>query len=112
MLVVVASFVLLCDEVMMSSKTGGSLKGIFEPAKAQAAQAVMQPQAAPATPPARNKKAGGRGVRISGYVPPEISEALNDEVITQMTSSRHRVSLNDVLCSILADWHERRKAAQ
>ena len=34
---------------MSSSKTASPLKGIFEPAKAQAAQAVMQPLA-PSTP--------------------------------------------------------------
>jgi hypothetical protein len=96
---------------MASSKTGGPLKGIFEPAKALAAQAVMQPAPPVAEQPgARNRKAGGRGVRVSGYLPVEISEALRDEVIRRTVAERHSVSLNDVLCSILTDWHERRKA--
>jgi hypothetical protein len=93
------------------SKTGGPLKGIFEPAKAQAAQAVMEPRPITSVPPAaRNRKAGGRGVRISGYLPVEISEALRDEVIRRTVADRQPVSFNDVLCSILADWHEARKA--
>jgi len=95
---------------MASSKTGGPLKGIFEPAKAQAAQAVMEPRPAPGVS-ARNRKAGGRGVRVSGYLPAEISEALRDEVIRRTVAERHPVSFNDVLCSILSDWHEGRKAA-
>jgi hypothetical protein len=99
---------------MGSSKTASPLKGIFEPAKAQAAQAVMQPRAATpaaATPAARNRKAGGRGVRISGYLPVEISDALRDEVIRRTVAERRTVSVNDVLCSILAEWHEGRKGA-
>jgi len=95
---------------MMSSKTGGPLKGIFEPAKAQAAQAVMEPHPAASAPAARNRKAGGRGVRISGYLPADISDALRDEVIRRTVEERHPVSFNDVLCSILADWHHSRKA--
>jgi hypothetical protein len=94
----------------MPNKTATPFKEIFEPAKAQAAQAVMQPR--PVTEPiprkqpsARNRKAGGRGVRISGYLPEEISEALRDEVIKRTVAERHTVSFNDVLCSILADWH-------
>jgi hypothetical protein len=95
---------------MASSKTGGSLKGIFEPAKAQAAQAVMEPRPmANPSPAARNRKAGGRGVRVSGYLPVEISEALRDEVIRRTIAGRQTVSFNDVLCSILSDWHEGRK---
>jgi hypothetical protein len=97
----------------MSSKTAAPLKAFFEPAKVQAAQAQMQPL--PATthtaitqPAARNRKAGGRGVRVSGYLPIEISEALRDEVIRRTVSERQTVSLNDVLCSILADWHAAR----
>jgi hypothetical protein len=92
---------------MASSKTGAPLKGIFEPAKAQAAQAVMQPRTAIPTeipPSARNRKAGGRGVRISGYLPVEINEALRDEVIKRTVAGRQTVSFNDVLCSILAEW--------
>jgi hypothetical protein len=97
---------------MASSKTGGPLKGIFEPAKAQAAQAVMEPHpTASPSPSARNRKAGGRGVRISGYLPLEISEALRDEVIRRTIAGRQTVSFNDVLCSILSDWHEGRKGA-
>ena len=90
----------------MFSKTGGPLKSIFEPAKAQAAQAVMEPH--PTTtehPAARNRKAGGRGVRISGYLPLELSDALRDEVIRRTVAERRTVSVNDVLCSILSDWH-------
>lgn len=101
---------------MSSSKTASPLKGIFEPAKAQAAQAVMQPLApstptpAPAVPPAaRNRKAGGRGVRVSGYLPVELSEALRDEVIRRTVAERRSVTLNDVLCSILSDWNASRK---
>lgn len=91
----------------MPSKTAAPLKGIFEPAKAEAAQAVMQPR--PITQPAaRNRKAGGRGVRVSGYLPEEINEALRDEVIRRTVAQRQTVSFNDVLCSILADWHSAR----
>jgi hypothetical protein len=100
---------------MSPSKTAAPLKGIFEPAKAQAAQAVMQPASAPAPVVehgSRNRKAGGRSVRVSGYIPEEINEALRDEVIKRTVATRHSVSFNDVLCSILADWHERQKAAQ
>ncbi len=97
---------------MASSKTGGPLKGIFEPAKAQAAQAIMEPRPTVAQPAAaRNRKAGGRGVRISGYLPVELSDALRDEVIRRTVAERRTVSVNDVLCSILADWHTARKAA-
>jgi len=88
---------------MPSSKTAAPLKGIFEPAKALAAQAVMQPREAP-QPTARNRKAGGRGVRRSAYLPEEIDEALSDEVIRRTVASRRTVSFNDVLCSILEDW--------
>ena len=98
----------------MSSKTAAPLKGIFEPAKAKAAEAIMQPR--PATPvtdqpsaAARNRKAGGRGVRISGYLPIEISDALRDEVIRRTVATRRTVSVNDVLCSILSEWLEGRK---
>ncbi len=100
---------------MAASKTGSPLKGIFEPAKAMAAQAVMQPQAIVETVQAkrdgaRNRKAGGRGVRISGYLPIEISQALQDEVIKRTVAGRHTVSMNDVLCSILSDWFQLQKA--
>lgn len=94
---------------MSSSKTGGSLKGIFEPAKAQAAQAVMEPPPAHNQSAARNRKAGGRGVRISGYLPVELSDALRDEVIRRTVAERRTVSVNDVLCSILSDWNASRK---
>ena len=92
----------------MSSKTAAPLKGIFEPAKAQAAQAVMQPRTSRQST-ARNRKAGGRGVRVSGYLPEDINEALRDEVIRRTVLERQTVSFNDVLCSILADWHARQK---
>lgn len=100
---------------MAVSKTGGPLKGIFEPTKALAAQAVMQPETIAARAPvsqegARNRKAGGRGVRISGYLPVELSQALQDEVVKRTVAERHTVSLNDVLCSILSDWFQGQKA--
>jgi hypothetical protein len=91
----------------MPSKTATPLKQdfkqFFNPDKADAAQAVMEPRRA--SPAARNRKAGGRGVRISGYLPLEISEALRDEVIKRTVSERQTISLNDVLCSILTEWH-------
>ena len=91
----------------MSSKTATPLKQdfkqFFNPAKAEAAQAIVEPRKSP--PTARNRKAGGRGVRISGYLPVEISEALRDEVIRRTVSERQIVSFNDVLCSILTEWH-------
>lgn len=98
---------------MGSSKTASPLKGIFDPAKAKAAEAVMQPPVSADQPStaARNRKAGGRGVRLSGYVPVEISDALRDEVIRRTVSERRTVSVNDVLCSILSEWHEGRKGA-
>jgi hypothetical protein len=92
-----------------TAKTATPFKQIFEPAKVHAAQAVMQPtetkQPNSLSRAARNRKAGGRGVRISGYLPVEISEALRDEVIRRTISERQTVSFNDVLCSILTDWH-------
>ena len=92
----------------MPSKTAAPLKGIFDPVKAEAAQAVMQPRLT-AQPAARNRKAGGRGVRRSAYLPEEIDEALSDEVIKRTVANRRTVSFNDVLCSILADWHAARQ---
>lgn len=94
---------------MPASKTGGSLKSVFEPAKAEAADPLMQPDHSP--PAARNRRAGGRGVRLSGYLPAEIDEALRDEVIRRTVAEHRSVSLNDVLCSILSDWLARRKEA-
>lgn len=96
---------------MPPSKTAAPLKGIFDEAKAQAAEAVMQPSHQPMPAGARNRKAGGRGVRISGYLPAEIEEALRDEVIKRTVAGRRTVSFNDVLCSILSDWTARRKEA-
>jgi hypothetical protein len=99
----------------MSNKTAAPFKEIFSPAKAEAATAVMQPQATPKPrthPTARNRKAGGRGVRISGYLPVEISEALRDEVIKRTVSERKTVSFNDVLCSILVDWYRSHRTKQ
>jgi hypothetical protein len=92
----------------MASKTSAPLKGVFDTAKAQAAEAVMQPDAQE-YPSARNRKAGGRNVRISGYVPPDIDQALRDEVIRRTVESHRTVSFNDVLCSILAEWRERQQ---
>jgi hypothetical protein len=99
---------------MPGGKTGGPLpasKAIFEPAKAQAAEAIMQPRTS--KPAARSRKAGGRSVRISGYIPEEIDEALRDEMIRRTVAEHRSVTLNDVLCSILADWKARQtKAAE
>ncbi len=104
----------------MASKTGGPLKGVFDPEKRAAAAAVMQPQEAPAatvqTPSgataARNRKAGGRNVRISGYIPPEIEAALRDEVIRRTVAERKTVSLNDVLCDALTFWQQQGRGGQ
>jgi hypothetical protein len=90
------------------SKTGAPLKGVFDTAKAQAAEAVMQPGPSHTS---RNRKAGGRGVRVSGYLPEEIDQALRDEVIRRTVAEHRSVSFNDVLCSALSEWHERRKVA-
>jgi len=95
----------------MPAKTAGPLpenKAVFERAKAQAAEAVMQPGMGKLA--ARSRKAGGRGVRISGYLPEEIDEALRDEMVRRTVAEHRSVSLNDVLCSILSDWMKRRKA--
>jgi len=107
----------------MSSKTASPLKGVFDQAKAKAAEVVMQPTPVPQTvlsvvnpradsTGARNRKAGGRGVRVSGYLPTEIEAALRDEVIRRTVAERRSVSLNDVLVSILTDWSSQRKASQ
>lgn len=99
----------------MPSKTAAPFKEIFNPAKAEAASAVMQPPTPARSrtqPTARNRKAGGRGVRISGYLPLEISEALRDEVIKRTVSERQTVSFNDVLCSILAEWYRSHRTKQ
>lgn len=114
----------------MAGKTGGSLKGIFDPVKRAAAAAEMdrsaptpkppfergsEPSQADGRPPeqhaesgtgARNLKAGGRNVRISGYIPPELEAALRDEVIRRTLAYRKTVSLNDVLCDALAFWRQ------
>jgi len=108
---------------MLSSKTASPLKGIFDQAKAKAAEMVMQPTpllhsaqlaSRPRVDPtgARNRKAGGRGVRVSGYLPIEIEAALRDEVIRRIVAERRSVSLNDVLVNILTDWSNQRKASQ
>ncbi len=98
---------------MPASKTGGSLpasKSVFDAAKAKAAETVMQSDQGAAS--GRNRKGGGRGIRISGYLPVEIEAALRDEVIKRTVAERRSVSLNDVLCSILSDWLANRKEAQ
>jgi|GEM_PF-4174833 len=101
----------------MSSKTGGSLKAIFDPAKRAAAAAVMEPQT-PALPQtgasggARNRKAGGRNIRVSGYIPAELDEALRDEVIRRTVAERRTVSFNDVLCDALAIWKQTQGAGK
>src|SRR3954451_19704438 len=107
---------------MLSSKTAAPLKGVFDQVKAKAAEAVMQPIPVPTTAPvanspadltgARNRKAGGRGVRVSGYLPVEIEEALRDEVIRQTSAERRSVSFNLVLVAILTDWPHQQKASQ
>jgi hypothetical protein len=91
------------------SKTSAPLKGVFDTAKAQAAEAVMHPEQSRSG--ARNRKAGGRGVRISGYLPEEIDQALRDEVIKRTVAEHRTVSFNDVLCSILSEWAGRQKEA-
>ena len=97
---------------MANTKTAGKLP-IFDPALKDKAAAVMEPTAAPeASSAARNRKAGGRNVRISGYIPPEIDEALRDEVIRRTLENRRPVSLNDVLCDALEGWRQSREAAQ
>jgi hypothetical protein len=107
---------LLGYEVVMLSKTASPLKGVFDQAKAKAAEVVMQPTPGPQTSPSptgsRNRKAGGRGVRVSGYLPIEIEAALRDEVIRRTVSERRSVSLNDVLVDILTDWSSQRQATQ
>ena len=106
---------------MLSSKTASPLKGIFDQAKAKAAEVVMQPTPLPHSAPpvsrprvdttgARNRKAGGRGIRVSGYLPIEIEAALRDEVIRRTVEGHRPVSFNDVLCSILSDWKNGRTA--
>ena len=93
---------------MPTSKVGGSLKAIFDPAKKAAAAAIMEPSEQGQPRANRNRKAGGRAVRVSGYIPPEIDEALRDEVIRRTVAERRSVSLNDVLCAILEDWRQAR----
>ncbi len=99
---------------MALGKTGGPLKGIFDPAKKAAAAAVMESRseveavALPSGAGARNRKAGGRNVRISGYIPPEIEDALRDEVVRRTIVERRSVSMNDVLVDALAFWQQSR----
>lgn len=99
---------------MATNKTGGSLKAIFDPAKKAAAAAVMEPPPPPAEGEggARNRKAGGRNVRISGYIPPHLDEALRDEVIKRTVASRRTVSFNDVLCDALDFWRQQGRGEQ
>lgn len=110
---------------MAQTKTSGALKGIFDPAKRAAAAAVMEPLpiAAPvlAENPqidrptragARNRKAGGRNVRISGYIPGELEEALRDEVIKRTVAVRKTISMNDVLCDALTFWSHHGRGGQ
>lgn len=98
---------------MANPKTAGKLS-IFDPEKKAAAAAIMEaaPAVQPSQPSARNRKAGGRNVRISGYIPPEIDAALRDEVIRRTVSERKTVSFNDVLCDALQGWKQSREAAQ
>lgn len=96
---------------MKPSKTGGPLKTVFDPGKREAAAVILTPATVPTIPETmsggssgRNRKAGGRNVRISGYIPPEIDAALRDEVVRRTTAERRSVSYNDVLCDVLAAW--------
>src|SRR5215213_2834230 len=108
--------------MLSSSKTAAPLKGVFDPVKAKAAEVVMQSPPVPGNARmsnssaeltgARNRKAGGRGVRVSGYLPVEIEAALRDEVIRRTVAERRSVSLNDVLVAILTDWANQQKASQ
>lgn len=100
---------------MTTNKTGGPLKGIFDPTKKAAAAAMMDPPPGAAEAAvtaratgARNRKAGGRNVRISGYIPPELEAALRDEVIRRTVAERKGVSMNDVLCDALTFWQQGR----
>ena len=101
---------------MALGKTGGSLKSIFDPAKKAAAAAVMEQRpeieehaiAESSGAGARNRKAGGRNVRISGYIPPEIESALRDEVVRRTIAEHRSVSMNDVLCDALSFWRQSR----
>lgn len=121
---------------MALNKTGGSLKDIFDPVKKAAAAAQMESPAVPARSEpspdmarepaldgepteraeartgagARNRKAGGRNVRISGYIPPELEAALRDEVIRRTLAKRKTVSMNDVLCDALTFWQQHGRA--
>ena len=95
----------------MSIKTAGALPKappIFDQAKVAAAAPLMKQPANQEGQ--RSRKAGGRGIRLSGYIPPELDEALRDEVVKQTVAKRRAVALNDVLCGILADWNARRGA--
>ena len=49
-------------------------------------------------------------MRVSGYLPADINEALRDEVIRRTIEGHRPVSFNDVLCSILDDWKNSRPA--
>lgn len=101
---------------MALGKTGGPLKGIFDPAKKAAAAAVMEPRSEreepsvgpPSRAGARNRKAGGRNVKISGYIPPELENALRDEVVRRTVAEHRSVSMNDVLCEALTFWQQSR----
>jgi len=93
----------------LPNRGGGSLKTVFDPVKAEAAEAVLQPSGGSGSG-ARNRKAGGRSVRISGYLPEALEAALRDEVIKRTVADRRPVSFNDVLCSILTEWHRTRQA--
>ncbi len=104
----------------MIGKPAGKLKIFDDSLKAEAA-AIMEPppsHTAPVTRAssiasgARNRKAGGRSVRISGYIPPEIESALRDEVIRRTVEERRTVSFNDVLCDVLEGWRQSREVTQ
>lgn len=98
---------------MANPKTAGKLN-IFDPVMKAAAAAVMESPHGQelSASGARNRKAGGRNVRISGYIPTSIDEALRDEVIRRTVEERRTVSFNDVLCDALESWKQARRAAQ
>lgn len=100
---------------MPNPKTAGKLP-IFDPQQRAAAAAVLepafQPRAEERATSARNRRAGGRGVRISGYIPEVLDTALRDEVIRRTVAERRSISLNDVLCEALDYWMRSQRAPQ
>jgi hypothetical protein len=100
---------------MVNTKTAGKLP-IFDPQQRAAAAAVLEPvsesRVAEKTTSARNRKAGGRGVRISGYISSDVEMALRDEVVRRTVAERRTISFNDVLCAALDYWRRSQGAPQ